>query len=38
MNKLLTALERRHLSLKLAVGFALLLLGTITISMEGIYS
>ena len=36
MNKWITALERRPLSRKLAVGFALLLLGTIAIGLEGI--
>jgi len=38
MNKWITALERRPLSHKLAVGFALLLLGTIAIGFEGIVS
>jgi len=38
MNKWITALERRPLSRKLAVGFALLLLGTMFISVEGIVS
>ena len=38
MNKLVIALERQSLSRKLAVGFALLLLGTMVISIEGIVS
>ncbi len=36
MNRFIIALERRSLSRKLAFGFALLLLGTIAIGLEGI--
>ncbi|HEY5974610.1 MAG TPA: MCP four helix bundle domain-containing protein, partial [Geobacteraceae bacterium] len=38
MNRWITALERLPLSRKLAIGFTLLLLGTILISLEGIVS
>src|SRR5512133_2903111 len=38
MNRLLTALERQSLSRKLAIGFALLVMGTIAISIEGLVS
>jgi len=38
MNKWIIALERRPLSHKLAAGFALLLLGTIAIGIEGMVS
>ncbi len=38
MNRWIIALERSSLSRKLAIGFALLLLGTIAIGLEGIVS
>jgi len=38
MNKWITALERRSLSRKLAIGFSLLVLGTIAIGLEGMVS